>query len=82
MSELDLLAQCRKAFDARMQAEGIRQGTKTWQKQLETFMQGVLATATFAGIMTHDRADMFAFMCMCGRLPEMVGYGRTANRDR
>jgi len=76
LTEAMLLEQCRLAFDNRMSMLGIKQYSKRWHDQLETFMQGVLATATATGAMTHDRASMFAFFCMCGRLAEMVGYRR------
>jgi hypothetical protein len=74
ITEQDLLETCRKAFDNRMAAEGVKKFSKKWEKQLETFMQGVLTTATATGAMTFDRANMFYFMCMCGRLAETVGY--------
>ena len=41
-------------------------------KYQETFMQGVLATATAAGWMTFDRANMIGFLCACGRLDKFI----------
>lgn len=74
ITEQDLLETCRKAFDSRMAAEGIKKYSKRWEKQLEIFMQGVLAAATATGAMTIDRANQFYFFCLCGRLAEVVGY--------
>lgn len=75
-AEKELFAACRAAFDNRMNAEGIKKFSKKWEKELETFMQGVLATATYAGIMSIDRANQICFYRMCSRLSEIVGYER------
>jgi hypothetical protein len=74
ITEQELLEKCREAFDMRMSAEGTKKYSKKWEKSLETFMQGVLVTATATGAMNTDRANMFFVFCMCGRLAEMVGY--------
>lgn len=74
MSEEQLFEQVRNAFDNRMSAMKVKQYTKRWQALLETYMQGVLATATFYGKMSTSRANQIALLGMCGRLSQTVGY--------
>ena len=47
---------------------GLRPGTKRYLDQQEAFLQGAVAVATATGVMTHARADMIAFLVMCGRI--------------
>jgi len=75
-TEKELFSACREAFDNRMNAEGIKKFSKKWERELETFMQGVLAVATHTGVMTIDRANQICFFCMCSSLSEIVGYER------
>ena len=53
----------RRAVDLRL-----RPGTKGYINQQEAFLQGALAVATATGVMTMDRAQMLAFLVMCGRI--------------
>lgn len=56
------------AWRARAAALGLRPGTKRYIAQQEAFLQGALAVATATGVMTHSRADILAYLVLCGRI--------------
>ena len=56
----------------RCEAEGLRKGTKGREAQALAYLQGVLAVATVAGLMTMQDAERVAFLCMAGRVEEWL----------
>jgi hypothetical protein len=63
----------RPAFTNRVNALGMKPGSKGYSMQLEAFMQGVLATATATGQMSDYRAGQIGFLAMVGRLHSVLG---------
>lgn len=61
-----------QAWHARARELRLKPGTKGYINQQEAFLQGALAVATATGAMTMDRAQMLAFLVMCGRIDSIL----------
>ena len=62
----------REAWANRCKNHNLKLGTKSRDNEMTAYLQGVLAVATAAGIMTHNRAQMIAMLVMCGRGEEFL----------
>jgi hypothetical protein len=51
---------------------GLKAGTKGRQRELEAYLQGVLAVATAARLVDHGEASRVAFIVAIGRAEEVV----------
>ena len=51
---------------------GLKPGTKGRQRELEAYLQGVLAVATAARLVTHSHASQVAFLVAVDRGEEVI----------
>lgn len=72
MTEDKYMPGIKAAWHARCKSLAIRPGTQGRQRQLEAFLQGALAALTSTGHMTHERANMIAFLVAVGRGEEFL----------
>lgn len=59
-------------WTARCAELALKAGTKGRQRELEAYLQGVLAVATAARLMTHQEASQVAFIVAVGRAEEVI----------
>lgn len=72
MTESQYMPVAAEAWHNRCRELGLKPGTKGRQRELEAFLQGALAVATAAGIMTMQRAHMISFLVSLGRGEEIL----------
>jgi hypothetical protein len=67
MLEAEWMDGVRDSWQLRCQELGLKPRSKAREKELCSYMQGVLSTALSAGLMTQERASRIAFLVLCGR---------------
>jgi hypothetical protein len=50
----------------------LKKGTQVRERELTAYLQGVLAVATAAQIVTHERASMIGFLFTVGRGEDLL----------
>ena len=70
--ERDYMPSVCRAHQQRARDLGLKLHSKTYARDAEAYMQGVLAALTAVGVMSHDRAQQIAFLTAVGRLPEYM----------
>lgn len=68
----DILRQAAMVWNMRAAGLELRRGTKRRQHDLEAYLQGVLAVATAAEVMSLKQADLIALLVAAGRAEEQI----------
>ena len=72
MTEKEVMPAICSGWMLRASALGLKKGGAKYLTDMEAYMQGALAALVAAGLMTPERAGMFAFLTSVGRLPKLV----------